>query len=118
MFTRKSLWLWWLLPAVGGACSPDGHTYPYRDIYGHHYKKPVHLFRDSDGDGIINFFDRNDRNPHLRFTYAQIRRDAPYYATYRSRYYDSVRQCTVYVGPRGGHYYINARGNKIYLPQH
>jgi len=38
---------------------------PYRDYWGNQYKYYNNLWKDSDNDGIINYYDYNDRNPNV-----------------------------------------------------
>lgn len=45
------------------------NTRPYRDSWGNRYKHYQNLWKDSDGDGVINYFDYNDRNPYIQNPY-------------------------------------------------
>ena len=38
---------------------------PYKDSWGNSYKNYDNMWKDSDGDGIINYYDYNDRNPDV-----------------------------------------------------
>lgn len=40
---------------------------PYKDIWGNTYKKSANLDKDSDGDGVINRYDYNDRNKNVQY---------------------------------------------------
>jgi len=42
---------------------------PYRDHWGNHYRHYGNMWKDSDRDGIINYFDYNDRNPYIQNPY-------------------------------------------------
>lgn len=37
---------------------------PYRDAYGNAYSNPDNLWTDTDNDGYIGMYDRNDQNPN------------------------------------------------------
>lgn len=42
---------------------------PYKDYWGNHYKHYENMWKDSDRDGVINYFDYNDRNPYIQNPY-------------------------------------------------
>jgi len=42
-----------------------GEKRPYKDYWGNSYKNYENMWKDSDGDGIINYYDYNDRNPNI-----------------------------------------------------
>jgi len=42
---------------------------PYKDYWGNSYKYYENLWKDSDRDGVINYFDYNDRNPNIQTPY-------------------------------------------------
>ncbi|ADC89779.1 hypothetical protein Thal_1147 [Thermocrinis albus DSM 14484] len=46
-----------------------GNMRPYKDIWGNSYKYPENLYKDTDGDGVINMYDYNDRNPRIQTPY-------------------------------------------------
>lgn len=45
------------------------NTRPYKDAWGNSYKYYENLWRDTDKDGITNYFDYNDRNPYIQNKY-------------------------------------------------
>ena len=47
---------------------------PYKDYWGNSYKNYNNMWRDSDGDGIINYYDYNDRNPNVWTPYQRKNR--------------------------------------------
>ncbi|WP_457601090.1 hypothetical protein [Hydrogenivirga sp.] len=42
---------------------------PYKDAWGNSYKNYDNMWKDSDGDGVINYYDYNDRNPNVQTPY-------------------------------------------------
>ena len=38
---------------------------PYKDYWGNSYKYYDNLWKDTDGDGVINYYDYNDRDPDV-----------------------------------------------------
>lgn len=40
---------------------------PYKDVYGHSYKNAETLDKDSDGDGVSNRYDYNDRDGNVQY---------------------------------------------------
>lgn len=56
----------------------------YKDVYNHSYKNEQTLDKDSDGDGVSNRYDYNDRNKNIQFKgqvdYTKpLRRNSPRY---------------------------------------
>jgi hypothetical protein len=84
---------------------------PYRDVYNHAYKHAENLWKDADRDGYVGYYDYNDRNPAV--TTRPQRPASPSYAVPSYSMPASVRP--IYTGPRGGHYYYNSRGKKVYV---
>lgn len=39
---------------------------PYRDAWGNPYKTPDNFWKDRDRDGVINYYDYNDRNRNVQ----------------------------------------------------
>jgi hypothetical protein len=39
---------------------------PYTDAWGNHYKHQENLWKDTDKDGVINYYDYNDRNSKVQ----------------------------------------------------
>lgn len=39
----------------------------YKDVYNHTYKNVQTLDKDSDGDGVTNRYDYNDRNKNIQY---------------------------------------------------
>jgi len=62
-----------MLFIVGSVFASDLFSYPsfgfnsrpYKDYWGNSYKYYNNLWKDTDGDGIINYYDYNDRNPRI-----------------------------------------------------
>ena len=54
---------------------------PYKDIYGHSYKNEQNMNKDSDGDGVINRYDYNDKDSRIRTKY-----DSEIYKPRKSRW--------------------------------
>lgn len=46
----------------------DGRR-PYKDAWGNSYKYYQNLWKDTDRDGVINYYDYNDRNPYIQNPY-------------------------------------------------
>lgn len=96
----------------------DYNPRPYEDYYGNSYQYYDNLFKDTDNDGLMNYFDNNDRNTDL---FKSLFKSNNYYNyssqphNYNSSYYDFNSGRTIYTGPRGGQYYINSNGNKVYI---
>lgn len=67
----------------------DGETRrrPYKDAWGNSYSNPSNLYKDTDRDGVINYYDSNDRNPNVS-TPRQRNYDPPSYS-YPARSYGS-----------------------------
>ncbi len=42
---------------------------PYKDYWGNSYKHYNNLWKDSDRDGVINYYDYNDKNPNVQTPY-------------------------------------------------
>ncbi len=92
------------------------NSYPYKDAYGHSYKNFDNLWKDTDNDGIDNYYDRHDKNPNVGlFENTMPDLNNSYYNNYKSSSLDYNTGRTIYEGPRGGHYYINSHGNKTYV---
>ncbi len=88
-------------------------TYNYSDAYGNKYKSYENLWKDRDGDGVENYYDRHDQNPNVGTSKTPSYAYPSYYNNYSSSYSSGSK--TIYVGPRGGKYYINSNGNKTYI---
>ncbi len=60
-----------LLTIIGGsfAIVSFDNTRPYKDAWGNSYKHYENLWKDTDRDGVINYFDYNDRNPYIQYKY-------------------------------------------------
>lgn len=65
--------LLFLLAMIGLATSSwaRGRSYednsrPHKDVWGNSYKHRDNLYKDTDGDGVINKYDYNDRNPNIQ----------------------------------------------------
>ena len=112
---KKVLFIIMLGAGITTGFAQSNGTYPYTDAYGNHYKSAENLYKDSDGDGVINLYDRHDKNPNIKYSNTPDYSHPSYYNNYRASYYDAGRGRTIYVGPRGGHYYINSNGNKVYI---
>lgn len=44
----------------------DNNDRPYKDVWGNSYKYKDNLDKDTDGDGVSNRFDYNDRNKNVQ----------------------------------------------------
>jgi len=42
---------------------------PYKDYWGNSYKNYDNMWKDSDGDGVLNYYDYNDRDPNVQTPY-------------------------------------------------
>ncbi len=49
-----------------------GYKRPYKDFWGNSYKNYNNMWRDDDGDGILNYYDYNDRNPNIQTPYQKF----------------------------------------------
>ena len=49
-------------------------TRPYKDAWGNSYKYYENMWKDTDGDGIINYYDYNDRDPNIWAPYQKKRK--------------------------------------------
>lgn len=64
--------LMFVVLAVLGASSVRADWYdsdssrPQKDVWGNSYKMESNLDKDSDGDGVTNRYDYNDRNPNIQ----------------------------------------------------
>lgn len=52
-----------LSPEEGEGAGKGRTTRGPRDVWGHTYKRQTNLFRDSDGNGVINLYQQQDRKP-------------------------------------------------------
>ena len=68
---KKLIVVFALLGMVGIGFASDwtekGGRRPYKDVYGHSYKNAETLDKDSDGDGVSNRYDYNDRNSDVQY---------------------------------------------------
>lgn len=46
--------------------STPSYTKPYKDYWGNSYRYQENLWKDTDHDGVINYYDYNDRNPKVQ----------------------------------------------------
>jgi hypothetical protein len=91
-------------------------TRPYKDIYGNSYSNQNNLWKDADKDGLVGYYDNNDRNSNWaasRKINTNSYNTGSYYNSTPSYNYNSNK--TIYTGSRGGQYYINNNGNKTYV---
>ncbi|ADO44921.1 hypothetical protein Hydth_0521 [Hydrogenobacter thermophilus TK-6] len=62
-----------VLVVLGGAFALDRlydyrlpkSSRPYKDYWGNSYKHYDNLWKDTDRDGVMNYYDYNDRNPNI-----------------------------------------------------
>ena len=89
-------------------CTFSSQAQTYSDIHKHSYKVYDNLYNDLDKDGVSGYFDYNDRNPYKQYSsYPSYTPPAPSYTPNDFK--------TIYTGPRGGQYYYNNSGNKVYV---
>jgi hypothetical protein len=62
----KKLLLSYLGICLFSLVSFAGDKRPYTDYWGNHYKNYDNLWEDKDGDGVIGYYDYNDRNPRVK----------------------------------------------------
>ena len=91
------------------------NTYQYKDAFNNSYKSYDNLWKDSDNDGYINYYDRHDTNPNVGYNSTPTMNYPSYYSNYNSSTYSPSSGRTIYEGSRGGNYYINSNGNKTYI---
>ncbi|HQO08752.1 MAG TPA: hypothetical protein PLK90_01955 [Clostridiales bacterium] len=89
---------------------------PYKDVYGNSYSNQNNLWNDQDNDGLVGYYDNNDRNSSWSASTkinTNIYNNNSYYNSTPSYDYNSNK--TIQTGSRGGQYYINSNGNKTYV---
>ncbi len=68
---------------------------PYKDFWGNRYKYYENLWKDSDGDGVINYFDYNDRDPYIQnpyqYSFPSYKRRLHLLPRYKRGYYWNYR---------------------------
>ncbi|AJY69782.1 hypothetical protein RW64_09335 [Geobacter sulfurreducens] len=52
-------------PAEGKGAGKSRTTRGPRDVWGHTYKRQTNLFRDRDGNGVLNLYQQRDRQPKV-----------------------------------------------------
>lgn len=57
------------IPSLLYAWDNLSNTRPYKDFWGNSYKHYNNLYRDTDRDGVINYFDYNDRRRDIQTPY-------------------------------------------------
>ena len=72
MSMSKLIFIFVLVLLIGSALAGKGlrgsgfhYSRPYKDYWGNRYKHYENLWKDTDRDGIINYYDYNDRNPRI-----------------------------------------------------
>lgn len=58
-----------LIPSLLFAWDDLSNRRPYKDAWGNSYKHYNNLYKDSDRDGVINYFDYNDRRRDIQTPY-------------------------------------------------
>jgi hypothetical protein len=56
---------------IYGGSSGNSGKRPYEDAYGNHYKKQENMYKDSDKDGVINYYEKNDRSTTPSHQYSE-----------------------------------------------
>ena len=95
--------------------SQSSSSCSYTDVYGNKYKSSSNLTKDQDKDGVINLYDRHDKNPNINYSTTPTNTNSSYYSNYKSTSYDANTDRTIYTGSQGGQYYINSNGNKTFI---
>lgn len=58
-----------LIPSFLFAWGELDNKRPYKDYWGNSYKHHNNLYKDTDKDGVINYFDYNDRDRKIQNPY-------------------------------------------------
>lgn len=57
--------------SFAGSWEYNDNKRPYKDAWGNSYKHQDNLWKDTDKDGVINYYDYNDRNRNIQNPYQQ-----------------------------------------------